>query len=364
MLFHVTISHTEQDCPGRCPEEPLALFAPSERLEALRQELAVDPHHVVWSAACILWAKAEHVAFALLEAPNVDAALRYVRELTPAEWQVRTLPVFRLPEQMPLVHHVLTTPAVPGAQPATTLAPPASDDHGLPTRQVARLEASPLDVTAAEETTPAPTPTGRATPPAMPAIKPAAPAAPGVSDAVTRIVERPVLVPPDSDQDRASTVPPARGSSSASLTDLLESIDASNEQPEVPTSGGHEATETPSSREVTTLILAPNAAGQQQLRLLAVAGPAKNAVFEVGVDGATIGRLPENKIHLSDGRLSRLHARLEYQDGAFWIRDLGSANGTIVNGAMLSGAHRLTPGDSIEVGTSLLTVMDEPEADT
>src|SRR3954466_12760539 len=104
MLFHVTISHSKQDCPGQRPDDPITLVAPAERLDALGQELAVDSHYVVWGAACILWAEAEHVAYALLEAPNVDAVLHYVRDLTPSEWQVRALPVFRLPDQMPLVH--------------------------------------------------------------------------------------------------------------------------------------------------------------------------------------------------------------------------------------------------------------------
>ncbi|HET6318244.1 MAG TPA: FHA domain-containing protein [Chloroflexota bacterium] len=359
MLFHVTISHTKQDCPGHRPDDPLALVTPSEHLDALGEDLAVHSHYVLFGAACIMWSEPEHVAYALLEAPNVDAAVRYVRELTPAGWQVRTLPVFRLPDQLPLVRHVLGAPvASPVEEPVAES--PADDQQTPPAL-------APLQVTSQVEAAPAPSeppkPTTRPTVPSMPAIEPAeplpAPPAPRPSDAVTRIVERPVFMPREADEDRASTLPPGR--SDASITDLLESIDTSNEQS--PSSGGSQVTkETPSSGEVQTLILAPHVAGKQQLRLLAVAGPSKNAVFEVGEEGGTIGRLPENQIHLSDGRLSRLHARLEFQDGAFWIRDLGSANGTLVNGEMLSGAQRLTPGDSIEVGTSLLTVIDEPES--
>ena len=88
---------------------------------------------------------------------------------------------------------------------------------------------------------------------------------------------------------------------------------------------------------------------------------AQGTVFEVGPVGATLGRLPENSICLTDGRLSRHHARIEFRDGSYWLSDLGSQNGTVVNDRPLSEAHRLQAGDSIELGTSRLTVMLDPD---
>ena len=64
----------------------------------------------------------------------------------------------------------------------------------------------------------------------------------------------------------------------------------------------------------------------------------------------TLGRVTENEIVLSDGSISRRHARLFPQDGAWWIEDLQSKNGTKLNGKLLAEAARLAPGDRIELG--------------
>ena len=78
MLFHVTITHSQVDCPGRRPAETPDLIGPADRLAALGDELAVTSHSLVWGASCILWAAPEHVAYALLDAPSLDAVERYL----------------------------------------------------------------------------------------------------------------------------------------------------------------------------------------------------------------------------------------------------------------------------------------------
>jgi predicted component of type VI protein secretion system len=57
-----------------------------------------------------------------------------------------------------------------------------------------------------------------------------------------------------------------------------------------------------------------------------------------------------------DAALSRQHARIWESDGALLIIDLGSRNGTRVNGRQLTAEHRLAAGDTIEVGDSKLSV--------
>ncbi len=99
---------------------------------------------------------------------------------------------------------------------------------------------------------------------------------------------------------------------------------------------------------------AQRAAGMQ---LVAKTGPAQGSVFEVGEAGATLGRLPDNSICLTDGRLSRHHAQIDFRDGAYWISDLASQNGTLVNDRPLTEAPRLQAGDSIELGPTRLTVV-------
>src|ERR1700694_4693351 len=113
MLFHVTLTHSQEDCPGRRPGETPELIGPADRLEALGTELSVTAHSVVWGASCILWAEPEHVAYALLEAPSLEAVERYIDTLTPAGWSRRALPVFALPSHLPAVRQFLAAPAMP-----------------------------------------------------------------------------------------------------------------------------------------------------------------------------------------------------------------------------------------------------------
>ena len=64
-----------------------------------------------------------------------------------------------------------------------------------------------------------------------------------------------------------------------------------------------------------------------------------------------LGRAPENHIILpEDGYASADHARVYFENGAWWVEDLQSSNGTSVNEQLISGPHQLAPGDTIKVG--------------
>jgi ABC transport system ATP-binding/permease protein len=63
-----------------------------------------------------------------------------------------------------------------------------------------------------------------------------------------------------------------------------------------------------------------------------------------------IGRDPSSQLQVFDHRISRNHARIEYRLGEFIVTDLGSTNGTVVNGRRISGPTVLRPGDQLEVG--------------
>ncbi|MGI5863597.1 MAG: sigma-54-dependent Fis family transcriptional regulator [Myxococcales bacterium] len=93
--------------------------------------------------------------------------------------------------------------------------------------------------------------------------------------------------------------------------------------------------------------------------LVAASGPRIGARFDVGLE-CVIGRSPSCDIALpEDGRVSRRHARVEARDGVLFVVDLGSRNGTFVNGSRIEGEARLEPGDSLLVGDSLF-VLDPP----
>lgn len=71
-------------------------------------------------------------------------------------------------------------------------------------------------------------------------------------------------------------------------------------------------------------------------------------------DGLRIGRGTQNDLVLSDNAVSREHAEIVLADGVWSIRDLGSANHTVVNGTTVDSAP-LTSGDVILLGRTTLT---------
>jgi pSer/pThr/pTyr-binding forkhead associated (FHA) protein len=81
--------------------------------------------------------------------------------------------------------------------------------------------------------------------------------------------------------------------------------------------------------------------------------------FALAKASVTIGRAAINDIVLGDSKVSRVHARLEYGDEGLSLEDLGSANGTRVNGLPI-GRVAVAPGDVIELGDSTLRYETEP----
>jgi pSer/pThr/pTyr-binding forkhead associated (FHA) protein len=67
----------------------------------------------------------------------------------------------------------------------------------------------------------------------------------------------------------------------------------------------------------------------------------------------TIGRLPQCEVALADRGASRRHAQIRVKDGAATLTDLGSTNGTEVNGHSVQTAA-LDDGDRITIGTTVL----------
>ncbi|NRA31976.1 MAG: FHA domain-containing protein [Polyangiaceae bacterium] len=70
-----------------------------------------------------------------------------------------------------------------------------------------------------------------------------------------------------------------------------------------------------------------------------------------------LGRSPACLIVLSAQQISREHAVICLRGEALQIEDLGSRNGTAVNGRLLTGMRRLYPGDIIEIGSERLEVL-------
>ena len=99
---------------------------------------------------------------------------------------------------------------------------------------------------------------------------------------------------------------------------------------------------------------------KEKFELLVTDGPLKGARFQVDAKGVRLGRSSSCEIALQDPLLSRNHCLFEVRDGALWVTDLVSANGTAVNGKTLEAApYRLSPGDQVQAGDTQLRILAE-----
>ncbi len=96
--------------------------------------------------------------------------------------------------------------------------------------------------------------------------------------------------------------------------------------------------------------------------LIVLTGPAADRRIEVGADERfVIGRDQACNLALDDGKVSRRHAYLQEVDGRVEVGDLGSSNGTFVNGRRIERPVTLAAGDSLRIGASTLRI--EPGRD-
>ena len=97
--------------------------------------------------------------------------------------------------------------------------------------------------------------------------------------------------------------------------------------------------------------------------ILVVGGPLKGQRFSVPEAGLRLGRSSSCEVSVHDASLSRNHCLFETRGGELWITDLASANGTLVNGALLGADSRaLAVGDSIVAGETVLAVVRPGES--
>jgi len=88
----------------------------------------------------------------------------------------------------------------------------------------------------------------------------------------------------------------------------------------------------------------------QGYQLVVQSGPNQGRVTPLEKNEIFIGRDLGNDLVVNDAEVSRRHARLVLQAGGFVLEDMGSTNGTTVNGQRLLGPYILRPGDVITLG--------------
>jgi pSer/pThr/pTyr-binding forkhead associated (FHA) protein len=89
----------------------------------------------------------------------------------------------------------------------------------------------------------------------------------------------------------------------------------------------------------SVIVRAPNGAKPHTVRIAA---------------SMVVGRSPECELQVDDTYASQQHARLFGKNGAWYVEDLGSTNGTFVNEQKLAAPAKVQPGDKIRVGTTVL----------
>jgi two-component system, NtrC family, response regulator HydG len=95
-------------------------------------------------------------------------------------------------------------------------------------------------------------------------------------------------------------------------------------------------------------------------RLLVIAGPLKDSILPLPEGEVTLGRDPANGLPVNDPSVSRKHCLVRQEGDRFQIRDLGSRNGTQVNG-ITAKEHWLEHGDEISAGDSVFRFLVEDE---
>ncbi|HWH15520.1 MAG TPA: FHA domain-containing protein, partial [Miltoncostaeaceae bacterium] len=90
--------------------------------------------------------------------------------------------------------------------------------------------------------------------------------------------------------------------------------------------------------------------------LLVTDGASQGKRVDLTGAAVVIGREEGTDLVLDDSQASRRHAEVTGSSGSWSVRDLGSTNGTFVNGTRLTGEQALRPGDEIRIGRSRIAL--------
>ncbi len=99
----------------------------------------------------------------------------------------------------------------------------------------------------------------------------------------------------------------------------------------------------------------------KRISLAVIAGPDGGSVYRIEKPRVTIGRAGAD-LTLNDTEASRLHAAIEVRDVAILLRDLGSTNGTLVDGQRINDAVELQDKSEFQVGATVLMLIVTEEA--
>jgi sigma-B regulation protein RsbU (phosphoserine phosphatase) len=96
--------------------------------------------------------------------------------------------------------------------------------------------------------------------------------------------------------------------------------------------------------------------------LVTLQGPNPGRQYRLSEGYALIGRQPNAAIYLDSLAVSRQHANILCQEGIFFVEDLGSSNGTYLNGQAVTGRAPLTENDTLQIGPYVLGLRSDAPA--
>jgi hypothetical protein len=102
-------------------------------------------------------------------------------------------------------------------------------------------------------------------------------------------------------------------------------------------------------------VLAP---GRPRASLVVRQGTQTGMTFALTGDEVILGREEGISVSIRDPEVSRQHARISWQVGNYYVEDLGSTNGTFLNGAPVTSRQLLRSGDTIGIGQTLLVFQE------
>ncbi len=105
------------------------------------------------------------------------------------------------------------------------------------------------------------------------------------------------------------------------------------------------------------LVVTQAAPRKSKAFLMVSAGEAAGTVFPLTHSSLLIGRSADAEVRINENAVSNEHARVELSGSRYVIRDLGSTNGTYVNGQSISGGVPLAGGDTIRTGSTTFTFV-------
>ena len=96
-------------------------------------------------------------------------------------------------------------------------------------------------------------------------------------------------------------------------------------------------------------------------RLVVIEGPDAGRAAPLGAEELVVGSAPECRLALTDDAVSRAHLGIRVEDHHFRVRDLGSKNGTVYEGSLVTSV-RVPPGATLKIGRTFLRIQPEPQA--